>query len=54
MLARFRSYIPTAVLAFLIFYFGFQALTGDHSLLTTNQRTDELESQDHPARPASP
>ena len=45
MLARFRSYVPTAILAFLIFYFGFQALTGDRGLLTTNQRTDELEAK---------
>jgi cell division protein FtsB len=28
-----RSYIPTAVLAALIFYFGFQAFTGDRGLL---------------------
>jgi len=45
MLARFRSYLPTAVLAFLIFYFGFQALTGDRGLLSTTQRTDELEAK---------
>jgi len=35
MLARIASYLPTAVLAFLIFYFGFQALTGDRGLLST-------------------
>jgi cell division protein FtsB len=45
MFARFRSYVPTAVLAFLIFYFGFQALTGDRGLLSTHERTDELESK---------
>ena len=45
MLARIRSYLPTAVLAFLIFYFGFQALTGDRGLLSTTQRTDELEAK---------
>ncbi|HEX4183207.1 MAG TPA: septum formation initiator family protein [Caulobacteraceae bacterium] len=45
MFANFRSYIPTAVLAFLIFYFGFQALTGDRGLLSTAQRTDELEAK---------
>ncbi len=44
MLARFQSYIPTAVLAFLIFYFGFQALTGDRGLLSTTRRSDELEA----------
>ena len=45
MFARLRTYIPTAVLAFLIFYFGFQALTGDRGLLSTTQRTDELEAK---------
>ena len=45
MLARIRSYLPTAVLAFLIFYFGFQALTGERGLLSTTQRTDELEAK---------
>jgi cell division protein FtsB len=38
MFARARSYLPTAVLAGLIFYFGFQALTGDRGLLTISQR----------------
>jgi cell division protein FtsB len=38
MLARLRSYIPTAILAFLIFYFGFQALTGDRGLLSRGER----------------
>ncbi len=27
------SYVPTAILAALIFYFGFQAFTGDRGLL---------------------
>ena len=45
MLAQFRSYIPTAILAFLIFYFGFQALTGDRGLLSTTERADELEAR---------
>jgi len=45
MLARIRSYLPTAVLAFLIFYFGFQALTGDRGLLSTTRRSDELEAK---------
>ena len=31
--------LPTAVLAFLIFYFGFQALTGDRGLLSLNRAT---------------
>ena len=34
MLARLRSYVPTAILAALIFYFGFQALTGDRLRLS--------------------
>ena len=38
MLSRLQTYIPTAALAFLIFYFGFHALTGDRGLLLTHQR----------------
>ena len=33
MLTRVRPYVSIAVLAALIFYFGFQALTGDRGLL---------------------
>ena len=33
-----RSYIPTAILASLIFYFGFQAFTGDRGLLERAER----------------
>jgi cell division protein FtsB len=39
---RLRSYAPIAILAFLIFYFGFQALTGDRGLLSIGQRTATL------------
>lgn len=42
MVARLRPYIPLAVLAFFIFYFGFQALTGQHGLLSWSQRRDTL------------
>ena len=42
MLASLRSYLPTAALAFLIFYFGFHAFTGDRGLLTSNQRDETL------------
>ena len=42
MLARLSTYIPTAILAGLIFYFGFNALTGDRGLLTTRQREATL------------
>jgi cell division protein FtsB len=45
MLARLRSYIPTAILAFLIFYFGFQALTGDRGLLSRAQRNALLQER---------
>ena len=42
MLTRVRPYAPIAVLAFLIFYFGFQALTGDRGLLAWANRTQIL------------
>ena len=38
MLARVRPFIPIAILAFLIFYFGFQALTGERGLLEWTDR----------------
>ena len=42
MYARFRPYIPTAILAVLIVYFAVQALIGDRGLLTARQRSAEL------------
>ena len=42
MFARLRSYVPIAILAALIFYFGFQALTGDRGLLTWTNRNETL------------
>ena len=42
MLARFLTYVPTAVLAVLIFYFGFNALTGERGFLTARQRQATL------------
>ena len=42
MFARLRSYIPIAALAALIFYFGFQALTGDRGLLAMTNRDEAL------------
>ena len=42
MLARLRSYLPTAALAFLIFYFGFHAFTGEQGLLSSNLRDETL------------
>jgi cell division protein FtsB len=41
-LARIRPYLPTAALAFLIFYFGFHAFTGDRGLLSSTQRDAAL------------
>jgi cell division protein FtsB len=41
-LARLRSHLPTVALAFLIFYFGFHAFTGDRGILTSNQRDETL------------
>ena len=42
MFARFRPYLTAAVLAFLILYFGVQALTGDRGLLSLSQRNELL------------
>jgi cell division protein FtsB len=39
---RLRPYIPTALFALLIFYFAYQALTGDRGLLTRPQRNAAL------------
>jgi cell division protein FtsB len=36
------SYIPTVILAALIFYFGFQAMTGDRGLLERAERNATL------------
>lgn len=42
MLSRLQTYIPTALLAILIFYFAFHALTGDRGLLLSHQREATL------------
>lgn len=42
MLLRLQTYLPTAVLAVLIFYFAFHALTGERGLLLTRQRRETL------------
>ena len=47
MLARLRQYAPTAALAFLIFYFGFHAFTGDRGILSTRQRDATLAAKTH-------
>ena len=42
MLARLLTFVPTAVLAVLISYFAFHALTGDRGLLTAREREATL------------
>ncbi len=42
MLARLTTFVPTLVLAALIFYFGFNALTGDRGILTAHRRKATL------------
>lgn len=42
MVAAVKPYLPTAVLAFLIFYFAVHALTGDRGLLTGHSREETL------------
>ena len=51
MIARLRPYLPTALFAVLIFYFGVQAVTGERGILkgsrreaTLTSKTRELES----------
>jgi cell division protein FtsB len=41
-LGRLYTYIPTAILAALICYFGFNALTGDRGILMQKQREATL------------
>ena len=42
MYARLRPFIPSLLLAVLIAYFGFHALTGERGLLTSEQREQTL------------
>ena len=42
MLFQLKTYLPTAVLAFLIFFFTFHALTGERGLLLADQRHEVL------------
>jgi cell division protein FtsB len=46
MLLRLQTYLPTAVLAVLIFYFAFHALTGERGLLLTKQRRETLAAKE--------
>ena len=51
MLFQLKTYLPTAILAFLIFFFTFHALTGERGLLLAGQRREEqAEKQDVLAR----
>ncbi|HEY9216915.1 MAG TPA: septum formation initiator family protein [Phenylobacterium sp.] len=47
MLIHLRPYLPTAALAFLIFYFGIHALTGERGLLSSSLRDAELSAKRH-------
>ena len=40
-----QTNLPTAAMAFLIFYFGFHALTGDRGLQLARQRREMLEEK---------
>ena len=42
MFASIRPYLPTATLAFLLFYFSFHALTGERGILATAERERTL------------
>ena len=42
MFERLRPFLPSALIAVLIAYFGFHALTGDRGLLTSGQRDETL------------
>ena len=42
MISSLRSYLPTALFALLIFYFGCQAMTGDRGVLTGPAREEAL------------
>ena len=42
MFARVQPFVPTAILAFLFFYFVFHALTGERGMLSADQRDTVL------------
>ena len=48
MFERTRLYAPTVILGFLIFYFAFQALTGDRGLLSSHRRQATLAAPSTP------
>lgn len=47
MLARVRPYVPAALFAVLIFYFGVSALTGDRGLLSHARLNAALVARTH-------
>ena len=47
LVAHFRPYVPAALFAVAIFYFGVNALTGDRGLLTHARRDAMLSSRLH-------
>ncbi len=47
MTVNVRPYVPAALIAVLIFYFGINALTGDRGLLTHARRDAVLAQREH-------
>ena len=47
MTVNVRPYVPAALIAVLIFYFGVNALTGDRGLLTHARRDAVLAQREH-------
>ena len=45
MFLRLQTYIPTAALAFLIFYFAFSGLTGDKGLLLSQAELKSIRAE---------
>jgi cell division protein FtsB len=45
MFTRIQAYLPTAILAFLVFYFGMHALTGERGVLAQSEREATLASK---------
>ncbi|HEV2365365.1 MAG TPA: septum formation initiator family protein [Caulobacteraceae bacterium] len=45
MFARLTTYLPTALMALLIFYFAFHGLTGDKGLLLARERRETFEER---------
>jgi len=50
MVVPLRAYLPTAILACLIFFFAFHALTGDRGLLLSGRRQADLARKEQQLR----